>query len=86
MKHELKVILGATAHETMVYIDDQPVGLIQEIKFVANATTGETDIELVFPDFREYKQTNGNFARQLEDTLELLKEMPHIRVLLKPIW
>lgn len=86
MKHELKVILGATSHETMVYIDDQPVGLIQEIKFVANATTGTTDIELTFPDFQEYRATNGGFAKQLEDTIELLKEMPHIRVLLKPIW
>ncbi len=86
MKHELKVILGATARETLVFIDDQPVGLIQEIKFVANAETGKTDIELTFPDFREYATTNGAFAKQLDSTLELLKEMPHIRVLLKPIW
>lgn len=86
MKHELKIILGPTAHETTVSIDDQPVGLIQQINFVANAETGKTDIELTFPDLRKHKETNTVFANQLESTLELLKEMPHIRVILKPIW
>lgn len=86
MKHEFKVILGATSMETKVFIDDKPVGLIQEIKFVANAATGETDTELTFPDLQEYKMAGGGLAKDLEYTLELLKEIPHVKVVLKPIW
>jgi hypothetical protein len=86
MKHELKVILGATPHQTLVLIDDEPVGLIQEIKFHVKAGGTDTDIEIVFPNFLEHKETNKVFATQLEQTLELLKELPHVRVLLKPIW
>lgn len=86
MKHELKIILGATPPKTLVLIDDQPVGLIQEIKFHVKAGGDDTDIEIVFPDFLKHKDTNSVFATQLEHTLELLKEFPHVRVLLKPIW
>lgn len=86
MKHELKIILGATPAQTLVLIDDEPVGLIQEIKFHVKVDSDDTDIEIVFPNFLKHKDTNSTFATQLEHTLELLKEFPHIRVLLKPIW
>ena len=86
MKHELKVILGATAMQTKVFIDDKPIGLIQEIKFVANASTGDTDIELTFPELRNHRNTNGPLAKDLDATLELQKEIPNVRVVVKPIW
>jgi hypothetical protein len=85
MKHELKIILGPTAHETVVYVDDQPIGLIQDIKFHANVDDTATEIEIIFPNMFPFSDTNVHMCMILEDALEELKKVPHVKVTLKDI-
>lgn len=86
MKHELKIITGPTVHDTRVLIDDEPIGLIQKVVFKASVGHTAPIIQITFPDFRPHEKTNGVFAKQLEATLEKLKEFPHVQVILEPIW
>lgn len=85
MQHELKVIMGDSAHNTRVLLDDEPVGLIQEISFHAKAGENGTKIVLVFPNPKDLP-LNSPLAKELESKLEILKEMPHVGVILQPIW
>lgn len=90
MKHELKVILGPTAHETLVLVDNEPIGLIQDIKFHVGVNHTVPDIEIVFPNLlgpgvdADYAQ-NSVMVRQLKKTLELLKDLPHVKVTLQDL-
>lgn len=85
MKHELKVILGPTTHETLVLVDNQPIGLIQDIKFRASVESLIPEIEIVFPNLMPFKATNEVMVTELERTIELLKELPHVKVTIKDI-
>jgi hypothetical protein len=66
MAHELKVILGDTARNTIVYIDNQPIGLIQDIKFHASVNSPIPELEIVFPDLTPFRKTNGSMVKTLE--------------------
>ncbi len=85
MKHELKVILGPTTHDTLVLVDNQPIGLIQDIKFHASVDSVTPEIEIVFPNLMPFRATNETMVKNLEEHLELLKELPHVKVTLKDI-
>lgn len=85
MKHELKVIIGATTAETVVYADNKAIGLIQDIKFHASTESTTPEIEIVFPNLLPFKTTNRQTVEQLEAQLELLKEFPHVKVTIQNI-
>ena len=85
MKHELKVILGATSAETLVLIDDQPIGLIQDIKFHVSVENPTPQIEIVFPNLMPFRNTNRQMVEQLELHLEELKKLPHVKVTLEDL-
>lgn len=90
MEHELKIIMGSTPMQTIVMIDNQPIGLIQDIKFHVGVDSAESEIEIVFPDFFSgdldplYVATSP-FIKELQHTLEILKEMPHVKVRLEKL-
>ncbi len=68
-----------------VYVDDKQVGLIQDIKFHANAYEHFPVVELVFPNLFALDKSqlgNGDLVQSLQATLDLLKEMPHVKVTL----
>lgn len=85
MKHELKVIMGDASHNTRVLLDDEPIGLVQEISFHAKASETGTKVVLVFPRPEDLPH-NSPLVNDLKKTLETLKEMPHVGVILQPIW
>lgn len=90
MTHELKIILGPTAHKTLVMIDDRPIGLIQDIKFHVGIDSVVPEIEIVFPNLfsdqidQNYKN-NSVMVRELKNSLDLLKTMPHVKVTLQEL-
>lgn len=86
MKHELKVIMGDTSHNTQVLIDDVPVGLVQEVSFHAKAGETGTKIVLIFPKPEDLGRDDSPLVKDLKKTLEILKDMPHVGVILQPIW
>ena len=87
MSNELKIIVGATPLETKVFIGEKQIGLIQEIKFNANANCEGTVTEIVFPDLLSipsYSDSNG-LLKELKESLELLKDMPYVKVTLQKL-
>lgn len=86
MKHELKVIMGDSAHNTRVLLDDEPVGLVQEVSFHAKAGEDGTKIILVFPRPSDLGEETNPLVKELKKNLEILKDMPHVGVILQPIW
>jgi len=85
MSYELKIIVGSTTVDTKVYIDERPIGLIQDIKFHANASNSTTELELVFPNLIPFKNTNKQTVEHLELILDLLKNLPHVKVALQDV-
>lgn len=81
MKHELKIILGETPASTKIFVDDQIIGLIQEIKINVNVKNSE--IEIVFPDLGTHTST---FTKDLEKYKEIFKEMPYVKITWKNIF
>jgi len=80
MKHELKVILGDSAANTIVLVDNQQIGLIHEIRFKASVETHTPEIEIIFPNLRPFATTNKELVEHFERQLLLLKELPHVKV------
>lgn len=86
MNHELKIIVsGEFNSEIKVYINNIQIGLIQDIKFSANAHKALPQIELVFPNLFSLDKSqivNNDLIQSLQETLNILKEMPHVKVTL----
>lgn len=86
MNHELKIIVsGEFNSEVKVYIDNIQIGLIQDIKFSANAHEVLPQIELVFPNLFALDKSqiaNNDLIQSLQETLDILKEMSHVKVTL----
>ena len=85
MKHELKIILGATVQDTMVLVDEQPIGYIQDIKFHASVKEARPLIEIVFPNLLPFESTNKDIVEILKRQLNLLKDCPNVNVILEDI-
>lgn len=78
---EFKVIVGADAVNTHIYVDDEPIGLIQDIKFHVGVSASPL-VEIVFPDLRPF---NSAAAQKVADQVELLKDLPQVKVTLAKI-
>jgi hypothetical protein len=85
MKHELKVILGDSTANTIVLVDNNPIGLIQEISFKASVEHQAPEIEIVFPNLHLFASTNKELVNQLEAQVQLLKELPQVKVTIRDI-
>lgn len=85
MKHELKIIWGDSSANTIVLVDNKPIGLIQEIRCHVSVNTPIPEIEITFPNLQPFAQTNKSMVDMLEQQLELLKELPQVKVTLQDI-
>ena len=81
MKKELKFIIGETAGDVHVLVNNQPVGFIQEVKFCVG-TESNPQVEFVFPDLRPYSE---DAARKVADQIGLLAGLPHVKVSLQKV-
>ena len=85
MKHELKVILGETTSDTHVLVDNQPIGLIQELKMSVAVGNPAPQIEIVFPNLEPFTQTNKELVDTFHKQIALLKELPQVKVTLQDL-
>jgi hypothetical protein len=82
MNSELKIIINENIHNVKVLLDDQPIGMIQEIKFRADVDGDIVTLELVFPDLTGYSTP---LSAQLTETLIKLRSIPWVQVSLRPL-
>lgn len=98
MKHEFKIIMKfddskptAVAPNTTVYLDDEPVGVIQEFKFQVSTDQFTPQLEITFPNLESpkidpsYKKL-PNLISTVKAQIERLKIVPNIKVVLKEIF
>lgn len=81
MKKELKLIVGETTGEVHVWVNNQPVGFIQEVKFHVGIQSNP-EVEIVFPDLRPYSEDT---ARNVADQIGLLAGLPQVKVTLQKV-
>lgn len=77
---ELKVILGEKTSDTHILVDNQAIGYIQELKIHVEVNSSAPQIEIIFPDFR---QISLALADKVAEQVNLLKDLPHVKVVLK---
>jgi len=83
---ELKIIIGATPSDCNIYIDDEQIGIIQNIKVELNVADLFPKIEITFPDlFDEKHSTLEDLTKKLACTIEKLKDIPNVTVKLKEL-
>lgn len=87
MNKELKIISkGPSVAQTVVFVGEKPIGLIQRIKFTASVTDPFSEIEIIFPDLLSIPwYSNESLLNSLKENLELLKEFPNVKVVLEKL-
>lgn len=101
MKHQIKIIIdyeeeGIDCDEThikrtIVWVDEQPIGCIQQLSFKANAKSQFHQIEkfeIVFPDFQNSqidKSFITGFPSQVKGYIKLLSNIPNLDVKLQKL-
>jgi len=78
---EFKIIVGADAANTHIYVDNQPIGMVRDIKFHVGVGTTPA-VEIVFPDLRAF---SNSAAKKVSDQVELLKDLPQVKVTLAKV-
>ena len=81
---KLKIIFGPTPNMIKVFVDDKKIGLIQKISFYADINVVQP-VEIVFPDLLSIPSYTGNAVDSLKENLELLKDVPHVKVTLEKL-
>lgn len=82
-KSRLRIYFGEKFSDTIVYVDNRAIGLIQELKIYVEAGKSERTIEIVFPYLT--KEEFPYFYQDLMDYIELFKTLPHVKISLCPI-
>ena len=91
MAKEIKIVIGPKTYETLVYLNDEPIGFIQEIKIHVNCNEPYPVVEIVFPNLFEmavastYYQSSP-MPRQLAQTMWDLSDVPNVTVTLKSLF
>jgi hypothetical protein len=78
---ELKVVIGENAASTHVYVDNKPVGMIQDIKVHVGVDTPPT-VEIVFPDLRPF---SPDAAKKVAAQVQLVQGLPQVKVSLAKV-
>ena len=73
---ELKIIIGENAASTHVYVDNKPVGMIQDIIIHVGVNT-PPNVEIVFPDLRSY---GSGIAEKVNTQVELVHDLPQVKI------
>lgn len=78
----LKIFFGNQNHDVLVYVDDQVIGFIQEIKFNTTAEDQEQRaIEFVLPQY----PADELIDREIKRSAQLLQDLPFVKVSFKKI-
>jgi hypothetical protein len=86
MSQELKIIVGNKYKgEVKIFVGDTQIGLIQDIKFHAQASSITPNIEIMFPDLFDDHYKGESLKKSLSLYMELLKDVPGVTVTLLPL-
>ena len=85
MGHELKIIVGETNANTIVLLNNQQLGLIQDIKVNVSVDSPSPEVEITFPNIFSFADTNKELVELLKNQLDLLKSVPNVKVNLKAL-
>ena len=91
MAKELKIVIGTNIHETLVYLNDEPIGLIQDIKIHANCGQPYPTVEIVFPNLFDLEidptyYHHSPLLKQLAQHLWDLSDVPNLKITLKDLF
>ena len=91
MAKELKIVIGSNTYETLVYLNDEPIGMIQDIKIHVNCNEIHPTIEIVFPNLfgMEISDTYyraSSIPKQLAQHMWDLSDIPNVKVTLKDLF
>jgi len=79
-----------TSPKTVLYLDDEPIGVIQEINFNIKADDHVGHMEITFPDLHSEKidatYANSSFVKEVDARIEQLKAFPGIIIKLKELF
>lgn len=70
---------------TNISLDDEQIGLVQDIKFHASVNDVIPNLEITFPDLRPYK-THPQLINRVEAYKKLLSDIPGVKIHLKEIF
>lgn len=76
---QLIIMVGETTADTLIYVDGQPVGWVQEVKLHVSVDA-KPEVEIIFPDLRKFRL---NSAARVAESVALLEGMPHVKATLK---
>lgn len=91
MPKELRIVMGETNHETFVYLDSTPIGMIQSISIHASVDDVLPRVEIVFPNLFAWDIDSSYFPhsslpKELAQQIWDLSELPNVKIILKSIW
>lgn len=92
MIDELKIVVGNYAHNTKVFVNDKPVGLIQKLKFSVDVNSKVSDIEITFYAPETIPNVNNDFETGINRSWSITKEytlnaiamfnnLPHVKLI-----
>jgi hypothetical protein len=90
MPKEIKIIMSLDeggkiiSAKTNIMVDDEQIGLVQDIKFHASVNDVISNLEITFPDLCPYK-THSKLINRIEAYKELLGNISGVKIHLKKI-
>jgi hypothetical protein len=78
---QLIIMVGETTADTVIYVEGQPIGWVQEVKLHVAVDSSPT-VEVVFPDLRKF---SGDAATKVAEQVALFEGMPNVKITLKPV-
>jgi hypothetical protein len=96
MVNQLKIIMDAANDGTilntksLVYVDDEVIGYIQDVKIHLNAKSTMPFIEITFPDFHspdvDPLYLNDSLSKNVDKYILKLKQFPNVKIMLQNIF
>jgi hypothetical protein len=99
MKRQIKIIMeydeeGIDVDQTSplkkmrVYMDEQPIGCIQNFELSASADSFYPKLEITFPDFCDAEIDplfDNHFAKDIDYYTQTLSQIPGVKIILQPL-
>lgn len=92
--NELKIIMRyddgkpITSTNTVIYINDKPIGCIQNIKTEIDAGNYVPKIEITFPNLKSERISDSYkspFIKEIDGQIDELSKIPNVKIVLKDI-
>lgn len=76
---EFKIITGGTSLSTKIFVDDEQIGLIQDINFSASACEQRSFVYITFPSFSDIPE-NLEIIKKLNEYVKKLEQFDFVQI------